>query len=76
MKTDVDEASVESVVMRLSEQKAIACELVVLKEKAARCGLYRTARMIEIAVQEVGWEMQGSDTPEWQKRRQQETLTP
>lgn len=47
-----------------------------MKHEAMALGLYRTGRMLDIPVQEIGWELQGADTPEWQKKRQLETLTP
>lgn len=58
------------------KQQEMASEISLLKLKAMRLGLYRTGRMLEIATQEIGWELQGVETPEWQKKRQQKTLTP
>lgn len=57
-------------------QRAFAAKLALLKDEAYRVGLPRTARLIEIPLQEIGWEMAGDDTPAYQKARQQETLTP
>lgn len=56
--------------------QAFASELILLKDKAFRLGLYRTAHLIEIPIIEVGWEMQGESAPADQKQRQQETLVP
>ena len=55
---------------------AFASELTLLKDKAMRLGLWRTAHLIEIPIQEIGWEMQGLIAPPSQKKRQQELLTP
>ncbi len=57
-------------------QQQLAAKLALLKDEAYRIGLSRTARLIEIPLQEVGWEMAGTDTPAYQRARQQETLTP
>jgi hypothetical protein len=54
----------------------IATALNQLKFDAMQAGLHRTGHLIDIATQEIGWEMQGQQTPKWQKQRQQETLTP
>jgi hypothetical protein len=56
------------------QQLGMAIEVVNLKEKALSLGLYRTARMLEIAIQEIGWELQGVETPKFQQNRQVETL--
>lgn len=56
------------------QQVGVAHEVVLLKEKAMRLGLYRTGRMLEIAIQEIGWELQGVETPKSQQKRQIETL--
>lgn len=59
-----------------SQHREFALFLTQVKEQAMRIGLYRTARLLEIPVQEIGWEIQGMDTPPEQKKRQQESLTP
>lgn len=51
-------------------------QLCMIKHELMQLGLYRTARMVEIATQEIGWELQNEPTPEYQRKRQQETLTP
>jgi hypothetical protein len=56
------------------EQTKIASEVALLKVRAMNAGLYRTARLIEIAVIEVGWELQGVPTPMEQLKRQENTL--
>lgn len=56
------------------EQNQLVNELTKLKAKAGQLGLFRTARMLDIATQEIGWELAGSPTPDWQKKRQKETL--
>ena len=56
------------------EHLDIANELVMLKNRALKAGLFRTVRMIDIACQEVGWELQGVLTPPEQQRRQKEAL--
>jgi hypothetical protein len=58
------------------ERMMFPSELNVAKDKAMRLGLYRTARMLDIATQEVGWELQGASTPKEQQARQDETLRP
>jgi hypothetical protein len=60
----------------LHDRQKLVTDLVQMKDSAARLGLYRTARLLEIPIQEIGWEMQDESTPAWQKKRQQETLTP
>jgi len=58
------------------DQVAFASKLALLKDEAYRLGLYRTGRLIEIPIIEIGWELQAAPTPDEQKQRQQETLTP
>lgn len=53
----------------------IASRLTLLKNEAMRAQLYRTAHLIEIPIQEIGWEMQGIAAPDEQKARQQSLLT-
>lgn len=60
----------------IEQQRRLISSLTILKFQLAEAGLYRTSRMMEIPIIEVGWEIQGVDTPEFQKERQQETLTP
>lgn len=61
---------------KLHNRQKLVNDLVQMKDTAMRLGLYRTARLLDIPKQEIGWELQGIDTPTWQKKRQQETLTP
>lgn len=58
------------------ETRQLAFELTDIKARLHQAGLYCTARMVEIAIQEIGWEMQGADTPPEQKKRQLETFDP
>lgn len=60
----------------IQSQIDFASKLSLLKNEAICLGLYRTGRMLEIAIQEIGWEIQGKSTPQWQKERQKETLDP
>lgn len=60
----------------LHDKQKCVTDLVQLKDSLMRLGLYRTARVLDIATQEIGWELQGKETPDWQKKRQQETLAP
>jgi len=41
----------------IEEQKAFAAELMLMKNKAARLGLFKTMHAIEPATQKVGWEI-------------------
>lgn len=61
----------------MKEAKEIAIALVQLRERAFRANLLRTAHLIDIPAQEIGWEMQGLlSSPEWARERQKETLQP
>ena len=53
-----------------------ASELTLIKDKAMRLGLYRTAHLLEIPIKEIGWEMQGEFAPEYEKEAQQKVLAP
>lgn len=61
---------------QLTDRRKLVIDLVQMKHQAMQLGLYRTARLLDIPTQEIGWELQGEPTPDWQKARQQETLTP
>ena len=61
---------------QVHDVRKLVNDLVQMKDTAMRLKLFRTARLIDIPIQEIGWEMQGEDTPAYQKKRQQETLTP
>lgn len=52
----------------------IATDLNLLKARLMNIGYYRTGRLLDIALQEIGWEAQGIETPKWQLKRQKETL--
>jgi hypothetical protein len=60
----------------MTHREDFVARLTLMKDEAYRLGLFRTARLIEIPIQEVGWELSGSPTPPEQKARQQETLAP
>lgn len=60
----------------MNKGREIAVKLNLLKYEAMQSGFYRTGQLLEIPLQEIGWEMQGVTSPEEQKKRQQEILTP
>ena len=57
-----------------TERQKLASELTLLKDKLMRVGLYRTGHLMELPIQEIGWELQGIGTPEYGKNRQKETV--
>jgi len=61
---------------KIERGQELVTKINLLKFELMASGFYRTAHLIDIASQEIGWEMQGQTAPEWQKERQQETLTP
>lgn len=60
----------------IEDAQKFASEINMIKNRLMQAGLYRTAHKIDIATQEIGFEMIGEETPEWQKKRQLETLNP
>lgn len=56
------------------KRKQFISKLTLLKHEAMELGLYSTARCMDIAVQEVGWEVQGKSAPKEAKRQQRATL--
>ena len=60
----------------VEEIHSISSDLTSIKDRLMRVGLYRTAHLIDIPLQEIGRDAQGELAPEYEKKRQQETLTP
>ena len=59
---------------KTKEKQELATEINLLKYKSIKLGMYRTGRMLDIASQEIGWELAGEETPKWQRERQIESV--